>query len=220
MNHTAIKSVLAGLVVSFIGSVPMGYLNLLAYDIYRTSGWVPMSAFVMGIITVEFFVIMATLRAAKWLLSRPKLVIWMEVFTILFLIAIATGALLSAGNTHAPVIADPGETTRTLYLKGVGLSLINVLQYVFWSGWNVYLMNNGYVGPRMRHHLLYTTGGVGGTYLALVVFSLVMNNLVVAGTEWIPGFGNYLVPVLLFALAAFQAWKTIRKRKQVRGSTS
>lgn len=211
-----LKSFSGGLLVSFIGSVPMGYLNLLAYEMLRTQGFAAMSFFVTGIVTVEFVIILATLHAAQWLLSRPKLVFGMELFTIAFLLFLSVASFFAGDAGTGQEVRHEAAGRFTLFLRGMGFSALNLLQIVFWTGWNVYMADNGYVEAKRSSRFTYAIGAVTGTFGAMVVFSLVMQLAVSGGSALVPGFAAYVVPVLLFALAVFQGVKTYRKRIAVK----
>jgi len=60
-----IKNILVGFLVSFIGSIPLGYLNVVGYDVYRNTGLNATIHYLLGVILIEFFVIFGTLFLPK-----------------------------------------------------------------------------------------------------------------------------------------------------------
>ena len=56
-----IKNILVGFLVSFIGSIPLGYLNVIGFEIYKYQGLTTTIFYLLGVICIEFFVIYCTL---------------------------------------------------------------------------------------------------------------------------------------------------------------
>ena len=88
-----------GFGISFIGALPLGYLNLFGFDIYSSAGFLAFLNFLLGVVTVEMLVVAATLKGAMWLLSHKKLVLVMEILSIVFLLLFAASFLYKSNST-------------------------------------------------------------------------------------------------------------------------
>jgi hypothetical protein len=60
-----LKNIFVGFLVSFIGSIPLGYLNIVGYEVYKSFGLNETIFYLHGVISIEFFVIYFTLIFAN-----------------------------------------------------------------------------------------------------------------------------------------------------------
>jgi hypothetical protein len=67
-----VKNILVGFVVSFVGSIPLGYLNIIGFEIYKQQGISTTVFYLLGVIFIEFFVIYFTLIFANTLTFNIK----------------------------------------------------------------------------------------------------------------------------------------------------
>ena len=81
-----LKNILVGFVVSFLGSIPLGYLNVIGFDIYHQSGLPSVIPYLFGVVSVEVFVIYFTLIFAQQLTSNKKLLRFIEGFSVVFMV--------------------------------------------------------------------------------------------------------------------------------------
>ena len=68
-----LKNISVGFLVSFVGSIPLGYLNVVGYEIYLQQGFTTTICYLLGVILIEFFVIYFSLIFANQLASNAKL---------------------------------------------------------------------------------------------------------------------------------------------------
>ena len=69
-----LKNIFVGFLISFIGSIPLGYLNVVGYEVFTKFGLNETIFYLLGIISIEFFVIYFTLLFAKQLMNNQKLI--------------------------------------------------------------------------------------------------------------------------------------------------
>ncbi|TDD95532.1 hypothetical protein [Flavobacterium cellulosilyticum] len=75
---------LLGFLISLMGALPLGYINVISLQLLLEQGnWATVS-FISGIVFIEFFVLRAVSFGAKWLVKQKKLLVFIDVFTILF----------------------------------------------------------------------------------------------------------------------------------------
>ncbi len=83
------KNLLVGFFVSFIGLIPLGYLNIVGYHIYNDRGIFSLIWYLLGVIVIEAFVIYITLLFAEKLSEKKKLIRYIELFSIFFMLLLA-----------------------------------------------------------------------------------------------------------------------------------
>ncbi|MBG6063056.1 hypothetical protein IWX83_002864 [Flavobacterium sp. CG_9.1] len=206
-----LKNIFIGFLVSFIGSIPLGYLNLIGFEIYVKLGINSLFLFLAGVIFVEMFVIYFTLQFAKQLVSNKKLMKIIDFCAIFFLLILAYSFFASANQPIEQQGIVEKYATYSPFLIGVFLSAINFLQVPFWTGWNLYLMNGNYISIVNKDKVYYIAGTLVGTFMGMLGLILILNTL----AQNTSSFSMYVIPVVIpfffVVLAVVQIVKVYRK---------
>ena len=214
---SALKNIFVGLLVSFIGSIPLGYLNIIGFEIYSKFGIKSLIFYLLGVISVEVFVIYFTLIFAKKLVSNKKLMKAIDYFAIVFLFVLAYSFYAHANQTSGSQNDLEKYIMYSPYLIGLLLNCVNFLQFPFWTGWNLYLMNGNYIEVENKLKYFYVAGTATGTFLGMLILVLILNNL----SQNTTFFSQYVIPVIIplffIVLAFIQMYKVYRKYFKVKG---
>lgn len=207
----AFKNIVVGLLVSFIGSIPLGYLNIIGFEIYSKFGINSLVFYFFGVISVEVFVIYFTLVFAKKMVNNKKLMKAIDYFAILFLFVLA----YSFYERSNPTTATQGDLDKYVmyspYLIGLFLNGINFLQFPFWTGWNLYLMNGNYIVVNNKLKYYYVAGTAVGTFLGMLTLVLILNSLSQNTTFFSKYAISILIPLFFIVLAFTQMLKVYKK---------
>ena len=95
----AVKNIFIGFLVSFLGSLPLGYLNIVGFEIYEKSGITNLIPFILGIIITEVFVIYYTLIFANQLVNNKKLMKVIDILAVFFLLILAFSFYIHSKST-------------------------------------------------------------------------------------------------------------------------
>lgn len=202
-----IKNIFVGFLISFIGSIPMGYLNVIGFEIYRKQGLHPTFFYLFGVILIEFFVIYFTLLFAHTLAKNKKLTQYIEGFSVVFMFVLAGIFYCSANAT------DSFSTTLNYspFVLGIVLSGLNFIQIPFWTAWNLYLLNGNYIEVSKTRKYFYVFGTVFGTFCGMLMLILSLHYF----TSNVDFMAKYLVkiiiPAVFLGLGIFQAIKFYKK---------
>ncbi|RZJ30130.1 MAG: hypothetical protein EOO48_05740, partial [Flavobacterium sp.] len=159
-----LKYILVGFVVSFLGSIPLGYMNIVGFQVYQKSGLDAVISYLFGVISIEVFVIYFTLVFAGKLSANEKLFRIISFLSIFFLLGLAfvfwsQSQGQADGEDHLAKYAGYAP-----YWIGVIFNLVNFVQLPFWVGWNLYVVNTGYVSLKSRLKYVYIFGTLCGTF--------------------------------------------------------
>jgi threonine/homoserine/homoserine lactone efflux protein len=202
-----LKNIVVGFLVSFIGSIPFGYLNCIGFEIYSKKGAQHTIEYLIGVIIIEAFVIYITLHFSNYLLKQSQWIKKIEIFTILFLTVL--GSLFFFNNKQ--------YTSTSIYinynsfLTGIILSCLNFIQLPFWSGWNLYLINNKHVTIDKGAKFYYLLGTLIGTFSGMMGFILSLNYLHDNVSKNFQEMIMTFIPILFFILAIIQCFKFYKK---------
>jgi hypothetical protein len=206
-----IKNISVGFVVSFLGSVPLGYLNLAGLEIYSKSGLNNLIYFLLGVILVESFVIYFTLIFARQLVKNKKLMKIIDLFSVVFMFVLAFLFYFSYNQTTKSEINLRDYFIYSPFIIGVVLNCFNVLQFPFWTSWNLYLLNGKYISIKRKLKYYYIAGTLIGIFLGM--FSLIV--LLQTIFQQTNPFSKYIMPVFIplffIVLGSIQVFKVYKK---------
>jgi len=158
-----------GLFISFLGSLPLGSLNIAAMQISITDGMIPALLFSLGSLTAEVVYVRISLIAMDWVRKQQVLFRILEWVTVLIVSALAISSFYAA--THLTVNKNVilSSTLHRFWL-GLIMSALNPVQIPFWFGWSTVLFTKNILQPLNSHYNVYIAGIGVGTLLGNCVF--------------------------------------------------
>ncbi len=158
-----------GMMVSFLGSLPLGTLNVAAMQISVQESISHALYFSLGSLFTEMIYVRISLVGINWIRQRKVLLRWMEWITLAIVLALAAGSFIAAMHAHHAknVMLD---NSMNRFLLGVLLSAISPMQIPFWFGWSTVLFSKNILKPKNSFYNLYIIGIGIGTFAGNCVF--------------------------------------------------
>lgn len=157
------------MLVSFLGSLPLGTLNVAAMQISITDGIHPALLFAIGSLLVEIVYVRASLVAMDWVRRQERLFKFLEWITLLIVLALAASSFYSAWTPSVKENIILSSTLPRFWL-GVTMSALNPVQIPFWFGWSTVLFAKKILQPKYSHYNTYIIGIGLGTLAGNSVF--------------------------------------------------
>ncbi|HEX9509490.1 MAG TPA: LysE family transporter [Puia sp.] len=158
-----------GMLISFLGSLPLGTINVAATQLAVRDGAQAAIIFSIGAMLVEILYVRLTLMSLGWITKQQKLFRVFSLITALLLILMAAASIVSAVK-----MASFGNALSSFakyhFLFGVSLSAVNPLHIIFWMGWTGILLNKAILVPTLVNYNIYIVGIGTGTMLGLTSF--------------------------------------------------
>jgi threonine/homoserine/homoserine lactone efflux protein len=203
-----------GLLISFLGSLPLGTLNVAAMQIGIQESIKNALYFSFGSLLVEMIYVRISLVGVDWIRKQEKLMKAMEWFTLIIILALAVGSFIAATKEGGSAKNVMLQNNMHRFLLGMFMCAINPVQIPFWFGWSTVLFTKKILLPVKMQYNIYIIGiGIG---------TLAGNCVFIFGGKWlvqrIANSQQYLNWVIggIFALTAFiQAIKMIRHKDAV-----
>lgn len=169
-----------GMFISFLGSLPLGTLNIAVMQISISDGIRAAFLFAAGSLLSEVAYVRISLVAMDWVRKQQKLFRVLEWVTLGIVVALAASSFYAA--TH------PSEQKNIIlssnvhpFLLGLIMCALNPVQIPFWFGWSTVLFTKKILLPQNSHYNSYIAGIALGTMLGNCVFvfggKLVANKL-------------------------------------------
>ena len=210
----SIKIFYWGFVISFLGTLPLGTMNVTATNISIKQGTFPAFLFALGAIAVEGACVYIVLRAMQWVSKQQHFFKIFEWLTIILILALSISCLTAAikmkgfgNNVFLKYNLHP-------FLLGLLLSILNPLHIPFWFGWSTVLIKKNILIPQSKYYLTYISGISLGTIAGFDVF-IYGGNFIVQQLSNKQNILNWVVGVTLLITVAIQLYKIQRKRLQI-----
>ena len=207
-----LKVFLAGMIVSFLGSLPLGTTNVAAMQLSINRGLSSALQFSIGSLTVELIYVRLSLFAVDWLHRNKTFMRYLNGITLLILI------LLTAESFHTalyPENVSPVAVSNVLppLLFGMFLCSISTAQIPFWLGWSTVLMERKILYPNGGTYWEYLLGIGLGTFLANGIF-IYTGQLAGKSFQEDPTLLHWVIGSFYLITAGWQGWRMGRSRKK------
>lgn len=163
------KIFLWGLLISFLGTLPLGTLNVAAMQISISESILEGVYFALGALLVEMIYVRISLVGINWVSRQKKLFRWMEWIALAIVVALAVGSFIAAAHPHQGKNVML-ENNIHRFLLGMMLSAINPVQIPFWFGWSAVLFTKNILRPVNLFYNVYIAGIGLGTLLGNLIF--------------------------------------------------
>jgi len=209
MKAQLIKAGWWGMLVSFLGSLPLGTQNIVATSISIHDGAQQATLFSFGSLFIELICVRIALMLINRISKQIKLFIVFKWVTALLLLAFACGSFIAAIE-----MKSFGDTIFTSYhihpfLLGMLLSILNPLHIPFWLGWSNVLMDKNIL-TSAKQFPAYMMGIGTGTILGFQVF-IVGGNYVIQQLSAHQSAINWSIGIVLCITACIEIYKLIYK---------
>jgi len=202
-----------GLLISFLGSLPLGTLNVAAMQIGIQESISNALYFSLGSLFVEMIYVRISLVGIDWVRKQAVLMRVMEWITLAIILALATGSFMAA-------LKEGGEAKNIMlnnkmhrFFLGAFMSAINPVQIPFWFGWSTVLFTKKILEPENKQYNFYILGIGTGTLMGNAVF--------IFGGKWMVGkianseqYLNWVIGAIFSVTALIQLWKLLRKKNK------
>lgn len=172
-----IKVFFWGLLISFLGVLPLGTLTMAAMQIGIQESVQQAIYFSLGCLVVEMVYVRLSLIGLEWIVKQENFLKWMEWATVFIIFALAIGSFIAATK-------DGGEGKNVFlqnnmhrFLLGMSMSALNPVQLPFWFGWSTVLFSKKVLKQENSSYNIYIVGiGLG---------TLIGHGLFIFGGSWL-----------------------------------
>jgi len=202
-----------GWLISFLGSLPLGTMNVTATSISVTQGTTAATLFAFGGLLTETVCLCIALAAMDWVRKQQKLFLVFEWLTVTIILFLAITSFIAAWQMKGFGNNAISSLTINNFLFGALLSALNPLHIPFWIGWTTMLINKKTLIPGKKVYLVYVAGISVGTIAGFDVF-IYGGNYVIRLLNNKQHFVNWFIGGVLFITAIIQLYKIWRRQSK------
>jgi len=157
------------MLISFLGSLPLGTLNIASMQISISDGVLEAMLFSIGSLIAEMIYVRLSLVAMDWVRKREFLFKILEWVTLLIVLILAASSFYAA---MSPTVKQSVVLSSTLpkIVLGFSMSAVSPAQIPFWFGWITVLFTKKVLLPKNSFYNLYIVGIGLGTLMGNCVF--------------------------------------------------
>jgi len=199
--------------ISFLGSLPLGTLNVAAMQISITDGYTQAILFSSGSLLVEMIYVRISLIGIDWIRKQKKIFKILEWVTLFIVIALAVSSF------HAALHPKTGKniilsSTLPRFFLGATMCAVNPVQIPFWFGWSTVLFTKKVLLPRADNYNSYILGIGIGTFAGNCVF-IFGGQLIVEELNTNQSILSWVIGGIFALTALIQMWRMFKKTDAV-----
>jgi len=201
------------MLISFLGSLPLGTLNIAAMQISISDGALQALQFSAGSLLAEAIYVRLSLVAMDWVRKKKvffKLLEWITLFIVLLLAISSFYAAMKPGEQENVILSS----SLPKILLGFFMSAVSPAQIPFWFGWSTVLLTKKLLLPKNNHYNIYIAGIALGTLIGNCVF-IFGGRLVADKLQNSHHVINWVIGGIFLLTAIFQIWKMSKKKTTV-----
>ena len=192
-----------GFTVSFVGSLPVGTVNLAVIQTTVNSNFRAGFYFSLGATIVELIYSAIAIKFIAYLLDNRSVEIFIQIVSIPVFIVLAILYLRKEESAVSTEIKG-----RKSFYNGLFIGLLNPLQIPFWIAYGSYLLSNNWIKNDVYLINIFIAGISLGTLLVLTLIAFLSKRLV-SSMELKTKLVNRIIGWVLIALAVYQLIKVL-----------
>ncbi|HMG66264.1 MAG TPA: LysE family transporter [Chitinophagaceae bacterium] len=207
------KIFITGLSISFLGSLPLGTLNVAAMQIAISDGYTEAILFSLGSLLVEMIYVRFSLIGIDWIRKQKKIFKILEWVTLAIVLALAISSFYAAIHPKSGSnIILSSKLPR--FVLGAAMCAVNPVQIPFWFGWSTVLFTKKVLLPQNSHYNSYIVGIGIGTFIGNCVF-IFGGQLVAAKLNSNQSILSWVIGGIFSLTAIIQAWRIFKNKDAV-----
>lgn len=208
--QSLIKVLSWGLLISFLGSLPLGPLNLITTYVSVSKGTGAGFAFAAGCILTELIFVRLAVMSMEWLSRKQQLFKALEWVTVLIILTLAVYSFIAAYGQTGFTSAMP-VTIKSPFAYGVAISALDPMKIPFWFLWSTFLLSKRILLPESNFYNYYTAGIGLGSLLGFVIFIFGGNYFInsIKSNQYII---NWIIGTVLLVTVVIQVYRLFNRR--------
>ena len=165
-----IKVFFVGSLISFLGQLPLGNMNLTATQLSVQENHNQAWKFGAGIVIVEIIYLRLALTGMDWVVEHKVIFTIMGWLTVILFIALGILAFIIARRQTSAKKGLLINNRMNRFLLGMVVSGLNPAQVPFWFLWSTQLLDSKVLLPTTAQFNIFTVGAGLGSLAGLAVY--------------------------------------------------
>jgi threonine/homoserine/homoserine lactone efflux protein len=211
MIQPLIKIFSWGLLISFLGSLPLGPLNLITTFVSVSKGTRAGFAFAAGCILSEMIFVRLAVISMEWISKRRQLFKVLEWITIVIILTLAIFSFIAA-NRHTGFTSAMPANIKFPFWYGIAISAVEPMKIPFWFLWSTFLLSKSVLIPENNFYNYYTAGIGIGSLLGFLIF-IYGGSYFISSIKSSQYIINWIIGIVLMGTAIIQVFRLFNRSK-------
>lgn len=194
-----------GILMAYVGLISPGMLNMTALKIRLESGTSQSLKFALGAAIIVFVQAGIALYFAEYFTKNPHVIEWLKIAGVVVFFVLS-GFFFSLSRKK--LNPKTTYTKNNYFLKGVGMSAINMLGIPFYLGISVFLAAKNKILIEQPYILLFVLGAAIGSFLLFSTY-IVFAKIIIKKVSFIAQNVNLILSLLFLGLGVLTLVKII-----------
>lgn len=190
------------LVLSFLGSLPIGLITLTITQKTIQNGRHSGLMIALGATVMEFVYTFIALLSLDFLTKNTAIGTYIKIFAIVVFLGMGIYYLLKKSNEK---LKAAGEYNYFDFIRGFIVGMMNMLIVPFWIFLGIWLESNGILFENKSIIFIFSIGAAIGAFLAFLGY-IFLSEYIVSKTKEINRYTKKAVGVLFLGLGIFQLY--------------
>ncbi len=172
-----IKLFFVGMLISFLGQLPLGNMNMTATLLHVQESAKNAWKYGIGIVIIEVIYLRIALTGMGWVMEHKLLFEILGWITVAIFLGLGIASFIAAKKQSKDKKGLLLNNKMNRFLLGITFSALNPVQIPFWFTWSVYLLKENLLDTVTLHYNIFTAGAGLGSLAGLAVY--------IHGGKWI-----------------------------------
>jgi threonine/homoserine/homoserine lactone efflux protein len=195
-----------GFILSFIGSLPLGIINMTVAETTIKRGLKAGLMVAVGASIIELIQAFIALKFTWVFVENTTVQSVLDVIALVVFWGLGLYYFFIAKAVNPDEKTELKDSKMTGFLKGMSVSSVNVLVFPYWIFYGTYLTSNGWM--RMENEFLYifVFGVMMGTFILLCLYAK-LGQMITMRAERMTIYVNKFIGIIFIGFGLYQAWK-------------
>lgn len=165
-----ITSFFLGIILSFLGQLPLGTMSLTATQIAVQENFRNAWKYSLGVTCIEMIYLRMILSGMQWIIKHGTLFSIFNWMTVLLFAMLGILGFIAAYKQQGDKKAIILRNRLDRFFLGAGMSALNPAQIPFWLIWSAYFLSMGWLQAGFSSFNIFTLGSGLGTLAGLALY--------------------------------------------------
>ena len=201
-----LQHILFGILMAYVGLISPGMLNMTALKIRLQGSKKESLLFSFGASVIVFFQAGIALYFADYLLKNAEVIEYLKIAGVVVFFILS---ILFYKMARKKVNSDKLNTSTNNFIKGVGMSVINMLAIPFYLGTSIFLASEGQITIEHPYILFFILGATAGSFLLFFTY-VALAKIIEKRISFIARNINFILSALFLLLGILALYKIVQ----------
>lgn len=206
MLESYLLHIIVGFLLSFIGSLPLGIINMTVVDTAIRKSLKAGIVLGAGAALIELIQSFIAIKFTHLFVENPAVDFWFNIVALVVFVSLGIYYFFFVKAEKPATEQEEGEKRMPPFFKGMLVSSLNVLVIPYWIFYGTYLSSNGWMNVELDFLISFCIGVMLGAFALFALYAK-LGLYIINRAEYLMNWVNKFIAIVFFGFAAYQLWK-------------